>query len=288
MEDQEFERNEQMLEARRLKRLEQKRRRQMQQRIVLGVLAVILILVIVLIVRGCKSGKAGQEDAVQKPAQSDTQDNTPQEPVDEPDTVVTLAAVGDIMVYDEQIDAAKQSDGSYDFSTCFSAVSALTMGADLTVGNLELNFCGEPYSGRPNFRAPESLALARKEKGFDLVQTANTYSIQNGVSGLKSTIKYLNTVGIDHVGTYVAQDDKNTNEGVLLKNVNGIKIAFIGYTKGVNNEKLPEGSEFCVDLLYQDYWTEYKEINSDGIVKSVKAAKALDPDVIVAMLHWGS
>ena len=40
MEDQEFERNEQMLEARRLKRLEQKRRRQMQQRIVLGVLAV--------------------------------------------------------------------------------------------------------------------------------------------------------------------------------------------------------------------------------------------------------
>lgn len=288
MEDQEFERNEQMLEARRLKRLEQKRRRQMQQRIVLGVLAVILILVIVLIVRGCKSGKAGQEDAVQKPAQSDTQDNTPQEPADEPDTVVTLAAVGDIMVYDEQIDAAKQSDGSYDFSTCFSAVSALTMGADLTVGNLELNFCGEPYSGRPNFRAPESLALALKEKGFDLVQTANTYSIQNGVSGLKSTIKYLNTVGIDHVGTYVAQDDKNTNEGVLLKNVNGIKIAFIGYTKGVNNEKLPEGSEFCVDLLYQDYWTEYKEINTDGIVKSVKAAKALDPDVIVAMLHWGS
>ena len=42
MEDQEFERNEQMLEARRLKRLEQKRRRQIQQRIVLGVLAVIL------------------------------------------------------------------------------------------------------------------------------------------------------------------------------------------------------------------------------------------------------
>ena len=96
------------------------------------------------------------------------------------------------------------------------------MGADLTVGNLELNFCGEPYSGRPDFRAPEALALALKEKGFDLVQTANTYSIQNGISGLKSTIKYLNTVGIDHVGTYAAKDDKETNDGVLLKNVNGI------------------------------------------------------------------
>ena len=44
MDEQEFERDEQLLEARRLKRLEQRRRRKVQQRIVLGVLLVILIL----------------------------------------------------------------------------------------------------------------------------------------------------------------------------------------------------------------------------------------------------
>ena len=43
MDEQEFERDEQLLEARRLKRLEQRRRRKVQQRIVLGVLLVILI-----------------------------------------------------------------------------------------------------------------------------------------------------------------------------------------------------------------------------------------------------
>ena len=285
MESPNFERDDKMLEERRLRRLEKKRRRRLQQRIVLGVLIVILILTIVLIARGCQSRK----DTGGKP-QSVPVQNTPtaQIPDAQPDTVITLAAVGDIMVYDEQIDAAKQADGSYDFSDSLSAVSALTMGADLTVGNLELNFCGEPYSGRPDFRAPEALALALKEKGFDLVQTANTYSIQNGVSGLKSTIKYLNTVGIDHVGTYAAKDDKETNDGVLLKNVNGIKIAFIAYTKGLNNISVPEGSEYCVDLLYKDYDSEYKEVNKDAIVKSVKAAKALSPDLIVAMLHWGS
>lgn len=287
MDNQSFDRNEQHLEARRLRRLEQKRRRRLQQRIVLGVLAVILVLVIVLIVRGCQKEPA-QESGTQVGNSAVQQPSAPDESIDQPDTVITLAAVGDIMVYDEQIAAAKQSDGSYDFSGCFSAVSALTMGADFTVGNLELNFCGEPYSGRPDFRAPEDLALALKEKGFDLLQTANTYSIQNGVSGLKSTLKYLNTVGIDHVGTYVAKDDKQTNEGVLLKNINGIKIAFLGYTKGVNNASLPEGSEYCVDLLYKDYDSEYKEVNSEAIVKSVKAAKAMDPDLIVAMLHWGS
>lgn len=285
MDNPSFEHEEQLREARRLKRLEQKRRRQLQQRIVLGVLAVILILVIVLIVRGCQKDPTPAEP--QQPV-TPTAPDTTQTPAVEPDTVVTIAAVGDIMVYDEQIAAAQQSDGSYDFSSALSAVSALTMGADFTVGNLELTLCGEPYSGRPDFRAPEAIALALKEKGFDLLQTANTYSIQNGVSGLKSTIKYLNTVGLDHVGTYVAADDKATNEGVLLKNINGIKVAFLGYTKGVNNISLPEGSEYCVDLLYKDYDSEYKQVDSDAILASVKAANALQPDLIVAMLHWGS
>lgn len=287
MDNQDFERNGQRQESRRLHRLAQRRRRRFQQRVVLGVLVLILVLVLVLIVRGCRS-RSAQTDSPKKSTASATPDSAANHVEDQPDTVITLAAVGDIMVYDEQLEAARQPDGSYDFSGCFSAVSALTMGADFTVGNLELNFCGEPYSGRPDFRAPESLALALREKGFDLLQTANTYSIQNGISGLKSTINYLNTVGIDHVGTYAAEDDKQTNEGVLLKNINGIKIAFLGYTKGVNNRSLPEGSEYCVDLLYEDYDSEYKEVNTDAIVKSVKAAKALEPDLIVAMLHWGS
>ena len=39
----EYERDEQMLEARRLKRLEMKRKRKIQQRIILAILAVVLI-----------------------------------------------------------------------------------------------------------------------------------------------------------------------------------------------------------------------------------------------------
>ena len=60
MDEQEFERAEQLLEARRLKRLEDRRRRKMQQRIVLGLLLVILILSLVLIVRGCSARKKAE------------------------------------------------------------------------------------------------------------------------------------------------------------------------------------------------------------------------------------
>lgn len=283
---QEYERDEQLLEARRLKRLEQKRRRKMQQRIVLGVLLVILVLIIVLVVKGCRNDQAELPEEPDEPQQTQ-QEQTPTVQT-EPDTVVTLAAVGDIMMYDEQLADARQEDGSYDFTGCFSAVSGLTASADITVGNLELNFCGEPYSGFPDFRAPDSLADTLRTLGFDVLQTANTYSIMNGISGLESTLRCLDTAGLSHVGTYASAEDKATNGGVLLKNVNGVKIAFIGFTKGVNNLTLPEGSEYAVDLLYTDYSTDYSKISSKAIVESVEAAKALNPDVIVAMLHWGA
>lgn len=286
MDEQEFERDEQLLEARRLKRLEQRRQRKMQQRIVLGVLLIILILSIVLIVRGCKSRQSAQD----APSSSQTvSENTPQSVVStEPDTTVTIAAVGDIMMYDEQLAAALQSDGTYDFTPSFAAVSGSTVSADLTVGNLELNFCGEPYAGKPDFRAPESLAQTLSSIGFDILQTANTYSIQNGLSGLQSTIRYLDAAGLSHVGTYAALDDKTSLGGVLLKNVNGVKIAFIAYTKGLNYLTLPEGEEYAVDVLYTDYASDFNKINTSAILDSVNAAKALQPDVIIAMLHWGS
>lgn len=283
--NQEYERDEQLLEARRLKRLEQKRKRKLQQRIVLGVLLVILVLIIVLVIKGCQNDESGKQPPEEEQPQTQMEQPAIQT---EPDTVVTLAAVGDIMMYDEQIADALQEDGTYDFTSCFSAVSGLTNSADLTVGNLELNFCGEPYSGFPNFCAPEVLADTLRTLGFDVLQTANTYSIMNGISGLQSTLRYLDTAGLSHVGTYASAEDRSTNNGVLLKNVNGVKIAFISFTKGVNNLTLPDGSEYAVDLLYTDYSTDYNKVNTSAISASVEAARALQPDIIVAMLHWGA
>ncbi len=285
MEELELEQNEQLLEQRRLRRLEQKRRRKTQQRMVLGLLALIVVLALVLIVRGCRA----------KPAPAPVEPSTPAEPVDtaapaepEADSVVQLTAVGDIMIYDDILAAAQTAEGVYDFSDCFSAVAAYTMAADLTVGNLELNFCGAPYAGKPDFRAPEALAGTLRDIGFDVLQTANTYSIQNGMTGLSGTISALDAVGIDHVGTYATQAERDASGGVLVKTVNGVRIAFIAFTKGVNNLTLPEGSEFAVDLLYTDYDSDYSKVAQDAIVQTAKNAAATDADIVIAMLHWGS
>lgn len=120
------------------------------------------------------------------------------------------------------------------------------------------------------------------------MQTANTYSIQNGLSGLQSTIRYLDAAGLSHVGTYAARDDKDALGGVVLKNINGVKVAFIAYTKGLNYLTLPEGEEYAVDVLYTDYASDFDQVDEDALERSVASARALDPDAIIALMHWGS
>lgn len=286
MDDQTYERDEELLEARRLRRMEMKRKRMIRNRLILGGAALVLLLLIVLIARGC--GK--KEETVQKPQVPAV---TAPEPEPEPNktesktTKATLAAVGDIMVYASQAEDAKKEDGSYDFLPSLASVSTLLTASDLTVGNFEANFSGEPFSGFPDFSAPPSLADTLASLGFDILQTANTYSIQKGLSGLSGTVNTIRKAGMDTLGTYLSAEDKAEHQ-VVVRDVNGIKIAFIAFTKSVNNMTLPTGSDYAVDLLCTDYDTTYNSLNKDAINAAVSAAKAKDPDVIVAMLHWGS
>ena len=67
-----------------------------------------------------------------------------------------------------------------------------------------------------------------------------------------------------------------------------IKIALVAFTKGMGGHGLPEGSEDCVNLLYTDYATTYREIDEEGITAVLRAAENEDPDITIALLHWGS
>jgi poly-gamma-glutamate synthesis protein (capsule biosynthesis protein) len=51
---------------------------------------------------------------------------------------------------------------------------------------------------------------------------------------------------------------------------------------------MPAGNENLVNLLYEDYATEYKEIARDRIGTILKNVETEKPDITVALLHWGS
>lgn len=282
--DQDYILDEKERERRRLIRKEMKRKSLIKQRIAFIATLAVVVLILVLIISSCSKRKAQREAEL---AHQAAQEAVQQDVVT---AKATLAAFGDVMCYNEQIMDALTSSGAYDFSPSFEAIAPYLQSADLTVGNLELNFCGpnSSYVGFPNFRAPESLAQTLAEAGVDILQTANTYSLQNGISGLQSTIRYVQEQDMISLGTYAATIDKRRDEGVQFKTVNGIKFAFFAFTKGMNNMTLPEDADYAADVLFEDYATNYEIINKDGLLRSVEAAKAGGADVIVAMLHWGT
>ncbi len=105
-------------------------------------------------------------------------------------------------------------------------------------GNLETTFAGidRGYSGYPTFNSPASLGEALKNIGVDVLSTANNHCLDKGFSGLESTLSELDNMGISHTGTSRTEEEQNT---VLVKEVNGIKIAFLSFTYGTNGIPVP-------------------------------------------------
>ena len=46
--------------------------------------------------------------------------------------------------------------------------------------------------------------------------------------------------------------------------------------------------EDCVNLLYTDYSSTYQKVDEAGITRVMNAVAAQQPDIVIAMLHWGS
>lgn len=196
---------------------------------------------------------------------------------------VTVLFAGDISPSPEAVESYQIGRG-YDFSACFHSVMAQTLSADLAVANLEGNISDS--ADKANY--PPALLNSLSSIGFDILQTGNSYSIQNGITGLKRTRSEIENAGMQSVGTCISKEEYDQTGGIIIKEVNGIRFAFLAFTKGmVDNMHIPEEAAWCVNLLYSDDVT-YSKIASDSIANTVKRAKAMNPDVIVALVHWGS
>lgn len=204
----------------------------------------------------------------------------------EPTTVIHVAVAGDLNVTDEILSQASTQSG-YDFSGAFLDVAPVLGGADLAILNFEGTLAGLPY-GADTGSAPPELAQTLADIGVDVVQTANSASIRAGVLGLQSTIAGLQNVGITSVGTFADSDAFRRSGGFTMMEVDGIRIALVAFTKGMDNLGLPDGSEDCVNLLYEDYTTDYKKIATNAITDVLRDVEAANPDITIALLHWGS
>ena len=189
----------------------------------------------------------------------------------------TLTALGDTLCHNTQYwDAYNKQTGVYDFSYVYDDIRSYTEASDITISSLETTFAGEErgYSNYPTFNTPDSLATALKGIGIDIISTAGNHALDYGYSGLCRSIDVLDNAGLSHLGTYKSAEEQ---EQLLIKDVKGVKIAFINYTYGTNGIPVPSGKEYCVNL-----------IDKDLIQKQITQAKNADVDMIVACMHWGT
>lgn len=187
----------------------------------------------------------------------------------------TMSVIGDIMCHNTQYKDAYTSTGTYDFSYVFDDIKNYISEADIAVGNLETTFAGKDrgYSNYPTFNTPEQLAYNLKDFGIDVVSTANNHCMDKNFSGLVSTLNYLDDAEIAHMGTSATQEDQNK---ILIKDVNGIKIAFLAFTYGTNGIPVPSDKSFAVNLIDDDF-----------ILEQISLAKKQNPDLICVNMHWG-
>lgn len=198
-------------------------------------------------------------------------------------TVIHFAATGDLNVTQRVV---ASGGAEYDYSKTFMDVAPVLASADLATVNLEGDLCGAPYGS--NGTAPQTMAQALRSAGVDMIQLANSYAINRGISGLMTTIDSVKQAGMEPVGVFADDEQFESKQGFSLFQIQGVRVAVVAFTKGMDGTTLVPGYENCVNILYTDYSTTYQKIDKDKIGQVMEAVQAQKPDITIALLHWGS
>ncbi len=280
------------MNMRREKREAQRRKQQAEAkrlRITLILAAVVLVLCTAGIVFLTSRSDSSQTTvaAETRPTQKPTQATEPATRAQKSTkTTIHIKAAGDLNVTNSVINAGV-AVGGYNYTRAFMDVASTLSDADLTVLNLEGNICGEPY-GSDTTSAPRELLDGLRNAGVDLIQMANSCTINNGLIGLTSTLQSIRAAGLEPVGAFASESEFQQSKGYTITEAQGVKVAFVAFTKGLGGRGLPAGNDNLVNILYEDYASTYDKIDRTRITNILKAVEAEKPDITIALLHWGS
>lgn len=188
---------------------------------------------------------------------------------------ITLTAAGDILMHNTQIASGLQTDGTYRFDSFFIPVKKILEEGDYCSTDFEAAMAGSQfgYTGYPVFNSPDAVAETLKQGGFDLVVTANNHCLDKGYKGGVRTLDVLHQAGLDTTGTYASLED---SKRFLVKNIKGVKVAYLAYTYSTNGVPIPGEHPYYVNML-----------DPKRVVSDIKAVRPYT-DIIIVVAHWGA
>lgn len=185
---------------------------------------------------------------------------------------VNLFFAGDAMQHFPQIEAAK-TDNGYSYDSCFYLLKDKISDADISCINFETTLGGPPYRGYPMFSAPDEFAASLKDAGFDIFFLANNHILDSRQKGLERTIDTFDSLRVKHTGAFKSLQNREISYPLMVIK-NGIRIAFLNYTYGLNGLK-PQHPNII------------NQIDTTQIKKDITTAKLYNPHIIIANMHWG-
>ncbi len=253
-------------------------RRKKKNRIILPVTVLVIVGAIILIPLFSGGDKTGPEvtDVPEPPA-----------PVTE---IVTreILCVGDVMVHKSQIPAQyDEATGAYNFDNNFQYIKKYTEKADAALCNVETTFAGQPYTGYPVFSAPETLADALRDAGFDVAITSNNHMMDKGTSGMKRTVEVLRAAGLPVTGSRLAADEPR----YVIYDMDGIKLGVVAYTYTTlsGGRVLVNGNTISDEAASLINRFSYDTVESDlaKVKEQVDLARTDGAEIVAVYYHWG-
>lgn len=189
---------------------------------------------------------------------------------------VSFVAVGDNLIHDTVYkQAAARTSSGYDFSYDYEKVAHLIEEPDVAILNQETIISTEHnVSSYPQFNSPVEVGEEMLDIGFDVFNIATNHSVDCGEKGLASAINFWKEKKAITTGAYLSSEDF---ADIPMNEVNGVKIAYLGFTESTNGLKLPEDSEVILMLASDE------NILQQRIMKAKETA-----DVVIVNAHWGN
>ena len=188
---------------------------------------------------------------------------------------ITIAFSGEELATSETWPRAKDNAGGhgYDFGPMLAPLRSMLNSVDLAICHLEtpLDGPGVPLSDYPRFAVPHQLADAIKAAGYDGCSTASNHSLDQGASGIRTTLRRLDEVGLLHTGTARSARERRRT---TMYSVDGVTIAHLSFTASFNG-------------ITPAYAWQANRIDPAHILKDARRARRRGADLVVVSLHWG-
>ena len=131
-------------------------------------------------------------------------------------------------------------------------------------------------AGYPLFNAPGEVMDAIKDAGYQVLDLAHNHILDSQIEGVVSTAEAIEKAGMTPIGVYTKEPrDKSP---LVIKEVNGIKVALLAYSYGFN------GIEQSISQ--EDYNRYLSDLNEEKMKAEIeRAEKEADITIAVSYTH---